>query len=169
MPVAKQLKEDMTIAENLRNPLIGGLVRQDSGDMRAFVDNYFSPPVRLSPSMKWEPSEGYKCLASEINSDADVQKVGEIGYMAIGTGGYFGEKPWTKKEGELTGSIDLVAKVSKVQLGEKSFFPVKLGDYGILGEWHLEKPGKFAVSSEIEGGDDKLFQRWKRQGEVPTG
>lgn len=182
----RKLKGDISIAEELRDPSIGGMVRQDSGSTRTFVELVFSPPIHPvvdQGSLKWKisvgnVSPGYKCLASEISTDQDVKDVRALGYMGMGTGGYLGEKPWALagKQGpngdELTGRVDLVAKVSRVQMpGGGFFFPVKLGDYDKVGEWHAERPGKFAVSPEIKGSgadeqEEEIFRRFKRQGEV---
>merc|ERR1719401_1297317 len=94
----------------------------------------------------------------------------------MGTGGYFGEKPWraagdrAEDGSALNHRVDLVAKVSKVQRpGNYPFFPVKLGDYKKGGEWHFERPGKFAVSPELlncglDGEVDQIFKRFQRHG-----
>merc|ERR1740123_1090772 len=150
---SRRLRGDVSIAEELRDPAIGGLVRQDSGDVRAFVDHCFSRPIRPKIAddgkLSWvdarsgELSEGYKCLASEISSNEDVEAARSAGYMGMGTGGYLGEKPWesagkTGPEGDrLSHRIDVVAKVSLVSLpgGLGRFFPVKLGDFATAESW----------------------------------
>ena len=176
-----------TLLEEIQNTSVGGLIRQDSGDVASFVKEIFVPSVVLSPDLGWViPStqeascKGFKCLASEISKDDDVTKVKALGYCGIGTGGYLGEKPWSAQvepvAGEslkLTGRVDLVAKVSCVHLGDssKEFFPVKLGDYDTPGEWHSMKPGKFALSPRLNGTGSPLeeivWKRCQRQGEVP--
>merc|ERR1712217_489050 len=138
----REMKGSISIEEELRNPAIGGLMRQDSGDVAAFPE-LFHPAIQLNISdgkPSWvcaksrEPSLGFKCLASEIGSDDDVRKAHSLGYLGMGTGGYLGEKPWAAAgskgpDGDtLTHRVDLVAKVSRVQRpgGRGDFFPVKL-------------------------------------------
>jgi len=181
----RKLKGVGSILETLGDPAVGGLIRQDSGDLKAFMHIFTPAVVRknnqwLDPSTGAESSFGFKNFASEIGNDPDVKDARAHGYMGMGTGGYLGEKPWAAqkvpqdnyKDVNLNGKIDLVAKISEIRVPGNSqvFFPVKLGDYATLGNWHATKPGKFAITPKLKGTESPeeaaAWTRFQRQGEV---
>jgi len=143
-----------------------GLVRQDSGDLKCFVgtDEIYGA---------FDGKE-FKSMASEIGSDDDVVEAANLRFIGFGIGGYFGEKPYPAF-GNDTGKLDMVAKVSQVQIGKQIFRPVKLGDYSGEGKegcalwWGDTLPGKFSFDPLVTDKKtiDASYQTFRRYGYVP--
>ena len=94
------------------------------------------------------------CMASEIETFADVTRALELGYVAFGAGGFFGEKRRV-----VTPEFSLAAKLTKALRddgsgGRVAGYAGKLGDCS-SGSWadadaSAAPPAKFIVSSETD-------------------
>jgi len=140
LPDTLGTKAFMTAAQPLKVPhgphkgdpvlSVIGMARQDSGTLEGFKELL----------AKYEDFKG-ALMASEIEVPEDLFKAKELGYVAYGAGGFYGDslKAWDKS----AKNISMAIKVLRVYVsGERSTYePVKTGDPSGSGEGKFEADG----------------------------